>query len=69
MLKEELNNMDSEFNIEHHIFQHLYMLQQEDGHYRQGLPEVIDSGYSLNKEKFFVMKRLGKSFIEIIEKT
>lgn len=33
-----------------------------------GLPKVLDSGISVNGEKFFVMERLGVSLVDIIRR-
>jgi serine/threonine protein kinase len=46
----------------------LYKKQCIDKSFCDGLPLLIDSGISFNKEEFFVMERLGVSLVDVLKR-
>ena len=43
-------------------------MQMKDKSYCIGLPQIIDSGVSINQEEFFVMERLGVSLVDVLKR-
>jgi len=68
VLKHDENDEDDDEDFEAQIFMDLYKKQGVDKSFCQGLPVIIDSGVSTNKEEFFVMERLGVSLVDVLKR-